>query len=132
MIGRGDPVLDRYARVTFEKTLIAGQPQAELLAPGHPLLDAVVDLVLERFRPLLAQGAVLVDEADTGTEPRLLVYLEHAIRDGRTSRTSAPRIVSQRLQFIHLKEDGSAVDGGAAPYLDYRPVEAEELSLIHI
>jgi len=130
LIGRGDPVLDRYARVTFEKTLIAGQPQAELLAPGRPLLDAVVDLVLERFRPLLAQGAVLVDEADTGTEPRLLVYLEHAIRDGRTSRTSAPRIVSQRLQFIHLKEDGSAVDGGAAPYLDYRPVEAEERAAI--
>ena len=57
LIGRGDPVLDRYARVTFEKTLIAGQPQAELLAPGHPLLGAVVDLVLERFQPLLGQGA---------------------------------------------------------------------------
>ena len=34
LIGRGDPVLDRYARVTFEKTLIVGQPQAELVAPG--------------------------------------------------------------------------------------------------
>ena len=83
LIGRGDPVLDRYARVTFEKTLIVGQPQAELLAPGHPLLDAAVDVVLERFQPLLAQGGVLVDEADEGTAPRLLVYLEHAIRDGR-------------------------------------------------
>ena len=83
LIGRGDPVLDRYARVTFEKALIAGQPQAELVAPGHPLLEAVVDVVLERFQPLLGQGGVLVDEADEGTEPRLLVYLEHAIRDGR-------------------------------------------------
>ena len=36
LIGRGDPVLDRYARVTFEKTLVVGQPQAELLAPGAP------------------------------------------------------------------------------------------------
>jgi hypothetical protein len=126
LIGRGDPVLDRYARVTFEKTLIAGQPQAELLAPGHPLLDAVVDLVLERFQPLLGQGAVLVDETDDGTEPRLLVYLEHSIRDGRMGRTGEPRVISQRLQFIHLKEDGTAVDGGSAPYLDYRPVKAEE------
>jgi hypothetical protein len=130
LIGRGDPVLDRYARVTFEKTLIAGQPQAELLAPGHPLLDAVVDLVLERFQPLLSQGAVFVDEADTGTEPSLLVYLEHAIRDGRTSRTGEPRVISQRLQFIHLKQDGSAVDGGSAPYLDYRPIKAEERAAI--
>ena len=30
LIGRGDPVLDRYARVTFDKALINGQPQAEL------------------------------------------------------------------------------------------------------
>ncbi len=50
-------MLDRYARVTFDKTLVPGQPQAELLAPGHPLLDAAVDLVLERFQPLLGQGS---------------------------------------------------------------------------
>ena len=130
LIGRGDPVLDRYARVTFEKTLIAGQPQAELLAPGHPLLDAVVDMVLERFQPLLGQGAALVDETDESMEPRLLVYLEHAIRDGRTGRTGEPRVISQRLQFIHLKEDGTAVDGGSAPYLDYRPITAEERSAV--
>jgi SNF2 family DNA or RNA helicase len=130
LIGRGDAVLDRYARVTFEKTLVAGQPQAELLAPGHPLLDAVVDLVLERFQPLLGQGAVLVDETDDGLDSRLLVYLEHAIRDGRAGRTGEPRVISQRLQFIHLKEDGSAVDGGSAPYLDYRPITPEERSAI--
>jgi superfamily II DNA or RNA helicase len=130
LIGRGDPVLDRYVRVTFEKTLIAGQPQAELLAPGHPLLDAVVDLVLERFQRLLGQGAVLVDETDESLEPRLLVYLEHAIRDGRTGRTGEPRVISQRLQFIHLNEDGNAVDGGSAPYLDYRPITTEERSTV--
>ncbi len=61
LIGRADPVLDRYARVTFDKALIVGQPQAEPLASGHPLLDAAVDVVLERFQPLLGQGAVLVD-----------------------------------------------------------------------
>ncbi len=130
LIGRSDPVLDRYARVTFEKTLIAGQPQAVLLAPGHPVLDTVVDVVLERFQPLLQQGGVLVDDADTSTVPRLLVYLEHAVRDGRTARTGEPRVVSQRLQFIFLGEDGTAVDGGPAPYLDCRPVSAEERALI--
>src|ERR1700675_4151724 len=130
LIGRTDPVLDRYARITFEKNLVIGQPQAELVAPGHPLLEAAVDVVLERFQPLLGQGSVLVDEADEGVEPRLLVYLEHAIRDGRTVRSGEPRVISQRLQFTHLKEDGSAVDGGSAPYLDYRPATAEEKALI--
>ena len=130
LIGRGDPVLDRYARTTFEKSLIIGQPQAELLAPGHPLLEAAVDVVLERFQPLLAQGSVLVDDADEGVEPRLLVYLEHAIRDGRSVRSGEPRVISQRLQFIHLLEDGTALDGGSAPYLDDRPITAEEKAII--
>jgi hypothetical protein len=96
LIGRSDPVLDRYARITFEKNLVSGQPQAELVAPGHPLLEAIVDVVLERFQPLLVQGGILVDETDQGEEPRLLVYLEHAIRDGRSARSGEPRAISQR------------------------------------
>ena len=65
--------------------------------------------ILERFQPLLSQGGVLVDEADDGQEPRLLVYLEHAVRDARTTRAGEPRTISQRLQFIFLKQDGSAI-----------------------
>src|SRR5690606_16454714 len=109
LIGRSDPVLDRYSRITFDKAYIAGQPQAELVAPGHPLLESLVDVVLERFQPLLSEGAVLVDDTDEGLEPRLLVYLEHAIRDGRTARSGEPRVISQRLQFLFLKPDGTAI-----------------------
>jgi hypothetical protein len=130
LIGRSDPVLDRYARITFEKGLIPGQPQAELVAPGHPLLDAEVDVILERFQPLLQQGGVLVDETDPSREPRLLVYLEHAIRDGNNAKSGEPRVISQRLQFIFLKNDGSALDGGPAPYLDCRPIAADERAAI--
>ncbi|MBX9665924.1 MAG: DUF3883 domain-containing protein [Novosphingobium sp.] len=130
LIGRADPVLDRYARITFDKAFIPGQPQAELMAPGHPLLEALVDVVLERFQPLLQQGAVLVDEADEREAPRLLVYLEHAVKDGRVVRSGEPRTVSQRLQFILLGQDGQAEDGGPAPYLDCRPITAEERDLI--
>jgi superfamily II DNA or RNA helicase len=130
LIGRTDPVLDRYARITFEKSLVIGQPQAELVAPGHPLLESVVDVVLERFQPLLSQGSVLVDDADEGQVPRLLVYLEHAVRDARTTRSGEPRAVSQRIQFILMKQDGSAMDGGPAPYLDFRPITAEERSAV--
>jgi superfamily II DNA or RNA helicase len=130
LIGRGDPILDRYARVAFDKTLIPGTPQAELLAPGHPLLDVAVDVVLERFQPLLQQGTVLVNEADAGFTPQLLVYLEHAVRDGRTTRSGEPRVISQRLQFVFLREDGGAVEGGPAPYLDCRPITPEERALV--
>jgi hypothetical protein len=59
-----------------------------------------------------------------------LVYLEHAIRDGRASRGKEPRAISQRLQFILLGEDGSAEDGGPAPYLDCRPITPDERAKI--
>ena len=50
MIGTSEPVLPRYERIVFEKPLVAppGQPLAAFVCPGHPLLDAVIDLILER------------------------------------------------------------------------------------
>ena len=89
LIGSGDPVLPRYERIAFEKDLIApsGQPQAAFVCPGHPLLDATLDLTLERHRDLLRRGAVLVDKKDAGTMPRVLFYLEHAIQDASRTRS---------------------------------------------
>ena len=74
LVGAGEPVLLRYERVVFEKPLVAppGQPAAACVCPGHPLLDAVIDLTLERHRELLKRGAVFVDERDDGTTPRVL------------------------------------------------------------
>ncbi len=34
------------------------------------------------------------------------------------------------LQFIHLREDGTASEGGPAPYLDCRPIEDDERALV--
>ena len=48
LIGRADPVLPRYRRICFDKAGVHGQPQAALVAPGHPLLDALIDLTLEK------------------------------------------------------------------------------------
>src|SRR6202163_4363861 len=73
-----------------------------------------------------SQRGVVVYETDEGQAPRLLVYLEHAVRDARTTRPGEPRAVSQRLQFILMKADGSAMDGVLAPYRDLRPISAEE------
>lgn len=71
LIGIGEPVLTRYERIAFEKGLVApqGEPLAAFVCPGHPLLDSVIDLTLERHRDLLKRGTVLVDERDPGTKP---------------------------------------------------------------
>jgi len=77
-------VLPRYERITFEKELIApqGKPLAAFVCPGHPLLDSIIDLTLERHRDVLKRGSILVDERDPSTQPHLLFYLEHTIQDG--------------------------------------------------
>jgi hypothetical protein len=131
-IGRGEAVLQRYERITFEKTLIsvAGKPLAAFVCPGHPLLDATLDLVIERYRDLLKRGAILVDDNDQGDQPRALLYLEHAIQDARTDRAGNRRVVSKRMQFVEVDAEAKTTNAGPAPYLDYRPPTAEEATSI--
>ncbi|MEI7695018.1 MAG: helicase-related protein [Chlorobium sp.] len=128
LIGIGEPVLPRYERIAFEKTLIAprGEPLAAFVCPGHPLLDSVIDLTLERHRDLLKRGTVLVDERDHGTRPRVLFYLEHAIQDASLTRDGNRRIVSRRLMYVELDDLGTVRHVQYAPYLDFRPLAAGE------
>ena len=127
-IGIGEPVLQRYERIAFEKERVAppGQPLAAFICPGHPLLDAVIDLTLERHRDLLRRGTVLVDERDGGAQPRVLFYLEHAIQDATVTRDGSRGIVSKRLLYVEM--DAAVVTRHLhyAPYLDYRPLAPGE------
>ncbi|MDW8200637.1 MAG: helicase-related protein, partial [Cyanobacteriota bacterium SKYGB_h_bin112] len=133
LIGVGEAILKRYERICFEKELISvpGKPLATFVCPGHPLLDVTVDLILERHRDLLRQGAILVDENDPGEAVRVLVYLEHSIQDARTGRDGRQRVVSRRMQYVEILEpqrhgDIEIRSGGYAPYLDYRPLTPDE------
>jgi hypothetical protein len=128
LIGTGEPVLGKYERITFEKSLCAvpGQPLATFVCPGQPLLGATIDLILERNRDLLKRGAVLVDPDDDGEAVRALFYLEHTIQDGRTDKAGNRRVASRQLQFVETDSMGSTRNAGYAPYLDYRPVTPDE------
>src|SRR5207249_235777 len=128
LIGNADPVLQRYERIAFEKSLIApqGEPLAAFVCPGHPLLDATLDLMLERHRDLLRRGTVLVDDRDPGTMPRVLFYLEHAIQDANITRTGDRLTVSKQMLYVELDAAGQARHLHYAPYLDYRPIAENE------
>jgi hypothetical protein len=132
IIGTRIPIPQRYERITFEKDQIAitGKPVAAFICPGHPLLDAVIDLILEQYRDLLKQGTILVDENDPSDQVRALVFLEHSIQDAHMDYFGQRRIVSRRLQFIELDGAGNARTAGYAPYLDYRPLKPEEQALM--
>lgn len=133
LIGTGEAVLTRYERVCFEKELIhvPGKPMAAFICPGHPLLDATIDLILERYRSLLKQGAVLIDPIDDSSEVRALVYIEHLIQDGRIDSQGERRVVSRQLQFVEIDSQGKACSAGYAPYLDYRVPTDQELNAVN-
>ena len=128
VIGIGELVLQRYERVVFEKHLIAphGQPLAAFICPGHPLLDATLDLTLERHRDLLRRGAILVDDRDQGTEPRMLFYAEHAIQDASRLPSGERRAISKRMLYVELDAEGNTRHMQYAPYLDYRPLDGDQ------
>ena len=134
LIGIGEPVLARYERIAFDKSLVAppGQPLAAFVCPGHPLLDAVIDVTLERHRDLLKRGAVLVDDRDSGSVPRVLFFLEHAIQDAGLTRSRERRVISRRMLYVELDADGVARHMHYAPYLDYRPLAKDDPGLERI
>ena len=131
-IGFGEHVLNRYERVCFDKEFcnMPGLPQAALICPGHPLLEAVIDLVRERNVDVMKRGAIFIDDDDYSDKAKLLFYIEDAIQDGVFLTNGNRRVISKHVHFVEIQEDGSAGSGGYAPYLDYRAADESEESAI--
>lgn len=124
------PVLTKYERICFEKeqTRVHGKPMASLIHPAQPLMHAVTDLVLEANRGKLKQGAVLLDPNDDGTEPRVLMVIDHSVREA--GGDPSPRVISRRLQFITIDPAGTATFAGWAPHLDLQPLTNSDLAAV--
>lgn len=122
-IGLGAPLLDKYERVTFTPDLVRvpGTPVAALIAPGHPLLDSVVDLTIEQLGTTLKQGTVLIDPNDPGTMARALVAVTQEIIDGDDPAHG----VSKRFDVVELDRTRTARSVGPDPYLDYDPADEQ-------
>jgi len=106
------PIATRYGRVTFdiEHVLDDAGARAELLAPGHPLHDAVTDETVARWHRTLDRGTVLVSPAVQ--EPRLLVGVIEEIVDATEAS------VGRRFGYAYIDEHGDVEAAGPAPYLD--------------
>ena len=125
-----EPVVKRYSRICFERAAIQptdkpGIERALLMHPGHPLMLALTDLLLEQHSNLLRQGAILIDPADEGTDAHLLFLLTHEIKSGDE------QVLSKRLQFVRVSEDGQAQFAGWAPHLDLEPLPEAERALLN-
>jgi superfamily II DNA or RNA helicase len=130
-IGSGVPTQKKYERVCFEKGKINQQPVAAFLYPGHPLMEAVISLIRERYDHLMKRGAILVDDTDDNENIAALFLLEHSVQDGRSTSNGNPHVISEKLQFAAIDKDGNATDAGIAPHLNLRPATPEEIALVN-
>ena len=69
---------------------------------------------------------MLVDEHDPGDAPRVIFYLEHAIQDAGVTRTGERRTISRKMLYVELDAAGHTRHLHYAPYLDFRPLGADE------
>jgi hypothetical protein len=90
-------------------------------------MTAVLDLILEQERNRLKQGAVLLDPNDYGDTPRVLVLIDHSVREGTGANATT---ISRRLQFVSIHPDGAVRFAGWAPHLDLEPLSADDLKRI--
>lgn len=131
-VAAGAPLHAAYERVTFDKDRVSVDTsgvRADLITPGHPLLKALIATTLDRHGQALSAGTTLVDPTDPGVIPRVLVYLEHTVTDGRVEH-GARRVLSRRFHYAEVTNDGDIRDPGAEPYLAYEPVNEATRALL--
>jgi SNF2 family DNA or RNA helicase len=106
------PIATKYDRVAFDLEHVHSEEltRADLLAPGHPLHDAVMDEAIRHFGGTLNSGTVLVSA--TLEEPHLLVGVVEEVADA----TGAA--VSRRFGYAFVDSLGTVTPAGPAPYLD--------------
>ena len=108
---------ESYAALTFDKDDLAQHRRLTFVGPGHPLFEAVVHHVLDRFGADLAQGAVLRDPA--GETEGLVWLLTGSVEDG------LGRVVGKRL-FALFQDDAetqtfTVKEISPARLLDFEP-----------
>lgn len=132
----------RYERITFETQFVqvAGRVDAELIAPGHPLLQAVLELIITDLGCALREGAVLVDRSSAqGDTPVLLGLVEQSIASGGGQEGPDVQVLVRYFDYVVMGESvgGGAVQGGEVVdvplYLNYdEPTAAESERLPEI
>ena len=95
--GRRIGLSPQYERITFDKNasrIDNSNIEAELIGPGHALLDVTTEAFLEKLGwKALGEGTILVDP--DATEPRLLCSAEHSIRDHVENPDGSLRVASR-------------------------------------
>lgn len=128
-LDRWAPVPDQYERITFEldRKHLDGQIEAALIAPGHPLLHAVIEATIEDLGDVLKRGTILVDRRDKqADEPSLMYTVEQKIHN----TAADPDTISHHFDYPQYTSDGAITVSSTPPYLDYDRPRDDEVTQI--
>lgn len=127
---RWAPVTERYERVTFEPKRIQHlhTPEASLLAPGHPLLDAVIELTIDDLGHTLREGAVFIDHRpQQGSQPEIIYTVDQQIV------AATDHTVSRHFDYPTISQDGDITFLSSPPFADFdAPTREEEPAVVAI
>ena len=110
-------VFREYRKIAFRKGRAFKDPEAEFVAPGHPLLEALIEKARRDFAPEAQRGAIFFDPA--GRLDGLLWFFEGEVRDG------AGQIAGRRLFALYQGQDGAVREVSPAILWDLKPAQVE-------
>lgn len=120
--GAHRPLADRYDSLAFDKADVKDPGKTDLVALGHPLLDAAIEETLVKHKDVLDRGTILVDDANRTLGPRLMLAYALSLVDGGGQE------IKRLLYYVEVEKDRPPVTFGQAPYIDYRKPTDEEAS----
>ena len=129
----------QYECVTFDvdyRHPAGTHHDAALIAPGHPLLDAVLARTTEDLKPTLAQGTIFVDWSSKQlATPALLYIVEQRITAGGDKDTLYHHfdylLVPQDSNTnVNAPNNGGITVNTTPPFLDYDTPKDEEHAII--
>ncbi|MEM2272453.1 MAG: DUF3883 domain-containing protein, partial [Archaeoglobaceae archaeon] len=91
-------ILRRYKQVTFDKDLAYKNPESEFVSFGHPLLEATLEWVKDKYLESLKRGAVFMDP--DGKYDGILWFFEAEVKDGNG------KIAGRRVFALYESESG--------------------------
>jgi len=117
-------VFKEYGKFSFDKEK-AFKGQAEFIAPGHPLLEAVIERIFEKYGGEVERGATFIDPS--GMMDGFIWFLEGQINDGN-NQVAGKRIFAlyQDIQTNNIKQVSPSI------LWDLKPANPASLKTINV
>ena len=109
-------VFKEYEKFSFDKER-AFKGQAEFVAPGHPLLEVIIEKIFEKYLKDVERGAVFLDPS--GMMDGFIWFFEGSIKDGTGS------IVGKRIFALYQDSQGNVKQVPPSILWDLKPHASE-------